>query len=211
VVPGSQQCSSCLGKETWAPSSIDVNLYEVQEFLDKKLKVADERALAYGPIRSGWAASMLRLDAYRQVFEVLINSMTTYKPILRKIKKQYDMAVEDALKTFFENIHMRSEVSMAEATMDRAVDKALTECADSALILRDQLLCQLAETEARAVAAEEQAARQEAAVQDAKQQLYLLQGKSVELRHENSRLQARMLVKTTWSSAMSGQHPSVEK
>lgn len=48
-----------------------------------------------------------RLDAYRQAFEAFIHSFTTYRPLLLRIKAQYDAALDDALESMQENIHMR--------------------------------------------------------------------------------------------------------
>ena len=97
----------------------------LQATLDKKLSNAEKMASAYGPIRAGWATSMLRLDAYRQVFEALVSTMTTYKPILSKIKVEYDAALEDALRSSYDNIHMRASLAVSEAHLQRAVDVAL--------------------------------------------------------------------------------------
>ena len=79
----------------------------MQDLLDKKLKACDKRAAAYGPLRESWAAATLRLDAHRQVFETLINSMTTYRPVLTRIRQQYDAALDEALKVSYEGVHMQ--------------------------------------------------------------------------------------------------------
>ena len=60
-----------------------------------------------------------------QVFEILVNAMTTYKPLLKRIKRQYDRALEDAMKSSFENIHLKSEFAAAESNLSKAVDDAL--------------------------------------------------------------------------------------
>lgn len=97
----------------------------LQAALDTKLSIAEKMASAYGPVRAGWAASMLRLDAYRQTFESLVHSMTTYKPILDAIKGVYDSAVEDALRVSYENIQMRAALAVSDARLSKAVDAAL--------------------------------------------------------------------------------------
>ena len=122
----------------------------LQALLARKLNAANEKAQRYGPVQSGWAASMLRLDVYRQVFDILINSMTTYKPVLRKIRKYYDTSLENAVKTSFDNMHLRSEISLAESKKRKAVDDTLAECAKNALVLRDQLFAQLTDAQVRA-------------------------------------------------------------
>jgi hypothetical protein len=61
----------------------------------------------------GWRLScvavLVRLDAYRQAFEAFIHSFTTYRPLLLRIKSQYDAALDDALESAQENIHMRCD------------------------------------------------------------------------------------------------------
>lgn len=141
---------------------------------------------------------MLRLDAYRQVFDILINSMTTYKPVLRKIRKHYDASLENALKTSFDNMHLRSEISLAESKKRRAVDDTLAECAKNALVLRDQLFAQLTDAQVRAEKAESEAAATESAAHDAKQELWLLKSRAGELNLENQRLLDSMLGQTAW-------------
>jgi chromosome segregation ATPase len=141
---------------------------------------------------------MLRLDAYRQVFDILINSMTTYKPVLRQIRKHYDAALENAMKTSFENMHLRSEIRLAESKKRKAVDDTLAECARNAVMLRDQLFSQLTGAQVRAENAESEATAAEAAAQDAKKELWLLQARAVELKLENQRLLDQMLGQTSW-------------
>lgn len=135
------------------------------------------------------------------MFEILINAMTTYKPILKKIKRQYDWALEDAMKTSFENIHLKSEVAAAELNLSKAVDQALSECGDNALVLRDQLFSQLSESETKAKAAEAEALAAEVTTKAAKQELLQLQNKAIALQQENRKLQERLLAHSTWSLA----------
>jgi hypothetical protein len=171
----------------------------LQALLRKKLDSAEKRAKTHGPIRCQWVTATLRLDAYRQVFETLINSMTTYKPVLQRIRKQYDIALDEALKTTYEHIHMRAEIACADSKEARAVDDALVESADNALKLRDQLLKQLAATEARALAAEAKASDEEAAAKDAQLQLVLLDRKAKELQHDNQQLLLGMQERSSWN------------
>lgn len=170
-----------------------------QELLEKKLHAAKEQAEAYGPVRAGWAASTLRLDAYRQVFETLINSMTTYRPIMTRIRKHYDKALDEALKVSFEHVHMQAELAISESRQAQAVDAALTESANLALQLRKQLLQQLATAEERAQEAEAAAVQKNAAVKDAQQQLTHLNRKTYDLRQENLRLLQSLKQRSSWA------------
>jgi hypothetical protein len=143
---------------------------------------------------------MLQLDAYRQVFDILINSMTTYKPVLQRIRKNYDTALESAMKSSFDNMHLRTEVGLAEIRRDQAVDEALSQCAESSLALRDQLFAQLAEAETKAEQAENGADAADAAACDAKEELVLLHTRASELSRENGKLMEKMLSQTSWGS-----------
>ena len=134
-----------------------------------------------------------------QVFEILVNAMTTYKPLLKRIKRQYDRALEDAMKSSFENINLKSEFAAAESNLSKAVDDALAECADNALILRDQLFSQLAGLESKAALAEAEAQASETCTKDTKQELLQLQNKTIALQQENRKLQEQLMAKSTWS------------
>eukprot|EP00892_Ulva_mutabilis_P010516 jgi/Ulvmu1/7837/UM004_0067.1 len=175
-------------------------LEEVDAYLRKRLAKAETKATVYGPLQASWAEHMLRVDVYRQVFEILINAMTTYKPLLKRIKRQYDWALEDAMKSSFENIHLKSEVAAAELNLGKAVDEALSECAGNALVLRDQLFLQLAESEKKANSAETQAQAMEMGTKDNKHELLQLQNKAISLQQENRRLQEQLMAKSSWSN-----------
>lgn len=103
------------------------------------------------------------------------------------------------MKTSFENIHLKSEVAAAELSLSEAVDQALSECGDSALVLRDQLFSQLAASESKANAAEAEAQTAEITTKDKKQELLQLQNKAIALQQENRKLQDQLMAQSTWS------------
>ena len=164
----------------------------MQEVLEKKLVAADQRAASFGPLQTDWAGSTLRTDAYRQVFELLINSMTTYKHILLTIRQQYDAALDHALKASYSCNIIKAELAVAEDEQGEAVGAAQTQCATGALELRKQLLSQLAETEVHTHTAELAAAEAEAAAGNRRLQLQYLQRRARELALDNRRLHAGM-------------------
>ena len=59
----------------------------------------------------------MRTDAYRQVFDAFLHSFTTYRSVLMRIKYEYDAALDDALASVYDNVHMRSELASAEEMM----------------------------------------------------------------------------------------------
>ena len=164
----------------------------MQEVLEKKVVAADQRAASFGPLQTDWAASTLRTDAHRHVFEMLINSMTTYKYILLTIRKHYDAALDQALKASYSCNMTKAELAVAEDEQGEAVGAALTQCATGALELRKQLLGQLAETEVRTHTAELAAAEAEAAAGNRRLQLQHLQRRARELALDNQSLHAGM-------------------
>ena len=62
--------------------------------------------------RSTLATANLALDAYRQVFEAFIHSFTTYRPLLLKIRGAYEEALQDALSSQADNIHMKAQLAV---------------------------------------------------------------------------------------------------
>ena len=63
------------------------------------------------PGRSSLATANLVLDAHRQVFEAFIHSFTTYRPLLLKIRGAYEEALQDALNSQADNIHMKAQLA----------------------------------------------------------------------------------------------------
>ena len=54
-----------------------------------------------------------------QVFDAFLHSFTTYRSILMRIKHEYDAALDDALASVYDNVHMRAELASAEEMMVR--------------------------------------------------------------------------------------------
>ena len=63
------------------------------------------------PDKSSLATANLVLDAHRQVFEAFIHSFTTYRPLLLKIRGAYEEALQDALNSQADNIHMKAQLA----------------------------------------------------------------------------------------------------
>lgn len=86
-------------------------------------------------------------------------AFTTYKPLLHKIKLEYDAALDEALKSSHENIIMRAELAVAEQRRARAVEEARAETAANAAVLRAELHSRLLEAEERSRKAEAKSER----------------------------------------------------
>lgn len=77
---------------------------KLEAMLMEKIRVAERMVSpAYlaqekrGTNRAMGAAN-LRLDAHRQVFEAFIQAFTTYRPLLRRIKDEYEQVLDDGLR-----------------------------------------------------------------------------------------------------------------
>jgi hypothetical protein len=78
-----------------------------QQVLDCRLQAA------YGQRdRSSLTTANLVLDAHRQVFEAFIHSFTTYRPLLLKVRAAYEEALQDALTSQADNIHMKAQLAV---------------------------------------------------------------------------------------------------
>ena len=53
----------------------------------------------------------------KQVFDAFLHSFTTYRSVLSRIKNEYDAALDDALASIYDNVHMRAEMASAEEMM----------------------------------------------------------------------------------------------
>lgn len=62
--------------------------------------------------RSSLASANLVLDAHRQVFEAFIHSFTTYRPLLLKVRAAFEEALQDALSSQADNIHMKAQLAV---------------------------------------------------------------------------------------------------
>jgi hypothetical protein len=47
-----------------------------------------------------------------QLFHMFIASMTTYRPLLLRIKQAYDTALEDAAGSAYDHVHLQTELSL---------------------------------------------------------------------------------------------------
>lgn len=52
-----------------------------------------------------------------QVFDAFLHSFTTYRSLLMRIKGVYDTALDDALASVFDNVHMQADLAMSEPKM----------------------------------------------------------------------------------------------
>lgn len=61
----------------------------------------------------------LRPQNARKVFEAFLLGMTTYRPLLLRIKAAYDPVLRDATASVYDNAHIRGELARAPAELVR--------------------------------------------------------------------------------------------
>lgn len=72
-----------------------------------------------GGAAAGPGAASLVLEAHRQVFESFLAGMTTYRPLLLRVKAAYDPALRDAAAAVYDNVQLRGELARAPAELVR--------------------------------------------------------------------------------------------
>lgn len=54
-----------------------------------------------------------------QVYDAFLHSFTTYRSLLLRVKSEYDIALDDALASLYDNVHMKAEMTMVKEHMVR--------------------------------------------------------------------------------------------
>lgn len=54
------------------------------------------------------------------MFDAFLHSFTTYRSLLLRIKQEYDVALDDALASLYDNVHMAAELAVVQERMVRA-------------------------------------------------------------------------------------------
>lgn len=53
------------------------------------------------------------------MFDAFLHSFTTYRSLLLRIKQEYDVALDDALASLYDNVHMKAELAVVDERMVR--------------------------------------------------------------------------------------------
>jgi len=174
--------------------------------LSEKLSAANHGAEAQSPrgspgkerpARNG--AMNMRLDAFRECFDAFINAFSTYRPLLARIKEQYDAALDHALKSEHENVYLRSELNALEQRKQRAVEEARAEANAAAATLRGELSARLQEAEERARAAESAVATAIAEADAARSLAAEATAEADHFREENRQLKRHMFDESSFN------------
>lgn len=102
----------------------------LQRLYDCLDQAAIQEALAHHhgselPATAAKQRALRELNAYHQVFELLMASLTTYRPLLLRIKHTYDDALQDAAAAACDNAYLHSKLSIMPHKHVRALGTLL--------------------------------------------------------------------------------------
>lgn len=153
-----------------------------------------------GAASKGFAATQMRTDAYRQVFDAFLHSFTTYRSILMRIKHEYDGALDDALAAVYDNVHMRAELAGAEEMMDVCLAQAKAKALDDATMMRQELQDQHLQAEKVTVESERRCQEADVEIQRRRSNIVALKKEAQQLMAVNKSIKASMLRESSFSS-----------
>ncbi|KAG1675143.1 hypothetical protein FOA52_003366 [Chlamydomonas sp. UWO 241] len=177
-------------------------LARLEALLEEKLSLVDR----VGSASKGFAATQMRTDAYRQVFDAFLHSFTTYRSLLMRVKHAYDAALDDALASVYDNVHMRAELAAAEEMMDTCVAEAKSKALDDAAVMRQELQDQYQQQERVAGEAEARCRAAETSISSARSSISALRAEAASLIARNRELKHIALSASSWASPKLLQH-----
>ncbi|KIZ07805.1 hypothetical protein MNEG_0163 [Monoraphidium neglectum] len=134
--------------------------------------------------------------------------MTTYRPLLLRVKAAYDPVLRDAAASTYDNVHLRGELARAPAELAVAVEEAhnAAEAVAAGMLRELEEKLASAEAEAEEVGSRALDTRAEREARDAEDQLSRFQRSSASARREveqltaaNRRAQAELLAASSWA------------
>ncbi|PNH07977.1 hypothetical protein TSOC_005506 [Tetrabaena socialis] len=179
-------------------------LQRLEALLEEKLSLVER----LGNGNKGFAAAQLRTDAFRQVFDAFLHSFTTYRSLLLRVKQEYDVALDDALASLYDNVHMRAELAVVEERMSSAIQQARARAHEDASAVRKELQDQLNMEESKALQAEARCQGAEQEIQACKATIQQLKRETSELQRGNNEIKQQLLSKSSWGG---GVHPVVHQ
>ncbi|KAJ9528271.1 hypothetical protein QJQ45_014241, partial [Haematococcus lacustris] len=170
-------------------------LQRLEALLDDKLSLIDN----IGAGNKGFAAIQLRTDAHRQVFDAFLHSFSTYRSLLLRIKAVYDAALDDALASIYDSVHMRGELAIAEERLDTALRKARQTALEDATKSRKEIQDEIVQHTLVAEAAEQRCAAAEAEIQASRAHTARLREQEAALLKQNAEAKQAMLAASSFA------------
>ncbi|KAF6253169.1 hypothetical protein COO60DRAFT_1670071 [Scenedesmus sp. NREL 46B-D3] len=162
----------------WLPAHMRLHTRRLEACLHQAKHTAANLQVHSG----SWGAAKLNVDVYRRVFHMFIASMTTYRPLLLRIKTAYDTALEDAAGSAYDHVHLQAELSLMPQRHAEAVAGARAEASARAAAMQDELQHKLQELK-------QEAAQAEAEFVQADEQLHYYQKHILQARTELDQLE----------------------
>ncbi|GFH07378.1 TSNAXIP1_N domain-containing protein [Haematococcus lacustris] len=150
-------------------------LQRLEALLDDKLSLIDN----IGAGNKGFAAIQLRTDAHRQAV--------------------YDAALDDALASIYDSVHMRGELAIAEERLDTALRKARQTALEDATKSRKEIQDEIVQHTLVAEAAEQRCAAAEAEIQASRAHTARLREQEAALLKQNAEAKQAMLAASSFA------------
>lgn len=170
--------------------------YRLEQLLAEKLELVKR----VGAASKGFAATQMRTDAYRQVFDAFLHSFTTYRSLLMRIKHEYDGALDDALAAVYDSVHMKAELAGSEETMDVCLAQAKAKALDDATMMRQELQDQHIQAERVTLESEQRCIEVDAEIQRRRLHIAALKKEAQQLTAVNKSIKASMLRESSFAS-----------
>lgn len=181
----------------WEVSEHPILLARLEALLEQKLREA--ASIADGSTGT-WGPARLKLDAHRQVFDAFLHSFTTYRPLLSKVKRVYDNALEDALDSIERNISMRAELAEVEMKLAAVTEAARSEAHQKAGAAHQATSTQAAQAESQAEEAERLCYATECELRKYQVQLAATREELATLKQEEVTLREQLIKNSSWAS-----------
>lgn len=142
------------------------------------------------------ADAFTRMDAHRQTFHALVNALTTYRPVMLRVKQAYDAMLDRATASMQLHKQLSAKLTVARTAISKCQTHPGSASKHAAAEMEQQLLL----SSAAAGQAEAQARAAEAAVSDAAGRLRSMQRQVQDLKQDIARLRMGMLASCSWRS-----------
>ncbi|GMH41889.1 hypothetical protein BSKO_09799 [Bryopsis sp. KO-2023] len=179
-------------------------LQRLEAILEEKLKSARQTIALLGPEEPGYSTSFLECSAYRHVFDAFIQSFTTYRPLLLKIKREYDHAFEDALKAAHENVRMRADLAVAEKEREHKVAEGRRAVQESTVRQKKAMQSRIKDLKSQIELSSAMAKEAEAEAHALRLQVKGARKEIRDMRSQSRQIQRQLMNDSAWQGLGSG-------
>lgn len=177
-------------------------LVMVPALLERLQALKEEKLAAVERVTGPQArhGTAMRVDAYRQVLDAFINSFSTYRPLLLKLKAAYDKQLGAALLATREHTMMTAQIAGQPRMLEIAKYEAQVSASSAARVARDELeeLLRLEEANCDGVEAECDALHEE--LEGCCKEIEQLRKELEQQREEHQLAKQQLVAHSTWST-----------